>query len=59
MIGKMLLEEFEQVIQKEFAWPIEEQKRKQFFDDEEEEDGEFILGCEISARGGVGTLEPS
>ncbi|CAK5025867.1 unnamed protein product [Meloidogyne enterolobii] len=41
MIGKMLLEEFEQVIQKEFAWPIvEEQKRKQFFD-EEEEDGEI------------------
>uniref|UniRef100_A0A915NQD0 Vacuolar protein sorting-associated protein 54 n=2 Tax=Meloidogyne TaxID=189290 RepID=A0A915NQD0_9BILA len=38
MIGKMLLEEFEQVIQKEFAWPIEEQKRKQFFDEEEEED---------------------
>uniref|UniRef100_A0A915N6S4 Vacuolar protein sorting-associated protein 54 n=1 Tax=Meloidogyne javanica TaxID=6303 RepID=A0A915N6S4_MELJA len=41
MIGKMLLEEFEQVIQKEFAWPIEELKRKQFFDDEEEDDGEI------------------
>nr|CAD2145539.1 unnamed protein product [Meloidogyne enterolobii] len=38
MIGKMLLEEFEQVIQKEFAWPIEEQKRKPFFDEEEEDD---------------------
>ncbi|KAL7073629.1 hypothetical protein ACQ4LE_007330 [Meloidogyne hapla] len=38
MIGKMLLEEFEQVIQREFAWPIEEQRKKQFFDEEEEEE---------------------
>ncbi|KAF7633228.1 hypothetical protein Mgra_00007329 [Meloidogyne graminicola] len=40
MIGKMLLEEFEQVIQKEFSWPIEQKWKKKTEKCEEEEEEE-------------------